>query len=188
MSVRALGSDPPALLSNRTTLYFPEHFGYDAYSVLKYLKLLALSIFCVAAPIALWEWRRILPGAIVEQPKVSYAELIAILLTGLTVAFALFAGIIGVVAVWGYSNIKEEASTAARAAVDASIKAAMDQHNETLGATIKEQLRPVVRDVVREEMPPDLIAGLYAAAFPQTAGTGDVPSERIAEELPDEKP
>ena len=64
------------------------------------LETAALCVFSLGFPVALWEWHRILPGAVVEQPKVSYAEFVAILLTGLTVAFALFAGI-----VWGSGSL-----------------------------------------------------------------------------------
>jgi hypothetical protein len=152
------------------------------------LKMAALWIFCIGFPLALWEWYRIIPGEIANQPKATYAELVTILLTGLTVALALFAAIAGVLAIWGYSNIKKEAATVATGAVESTVKTAVDKHlnDETLGATIRRELRPIVLEVVREEMPPDLVAGLYAAAFPQAPRTGEAPSERIAEELPGE--
>ena len=152
------------------------------------LKMVALWVFCLGFPLALWEWQRIIPGTLSDQPKVTYAELVTVLLTGLTVAIALFAAIAGVLAIWGYSNIKGEAATAAKSAVESTVKAAVDKHlnDEALGATIRKELRPIVREVVREEMPPDLVAGLYAAAFPQAPGGGEAPSERIAEQLPGE--
>jgi hypothetical protein len=152
------------------------------------LKLAALWVFCLGFPLALWEWHRIVPGSIVDSPKVTYAELVTIILTGLTVALALFASIAGVLAIWGYSNIKTEAAAAAHGAVEASVKTAVGKHlnDEALGATIRRELRPLVREVIREEMPPDLIAGLYPAAFPQAPEEAAVPTEPIAEQLPGE--
>lgn len=111
-----------------------------------------------------------------------------VLLAGLTVALALFAVIAGLLAIWGYSNIKQEAATAANAAVEASIKAAVERHlnDKALGATIRKELRPIVRDVIREETP-HAASALYATAFPQASESGgETESARIAEEFPSE--
>ena len=153
------------------------------------LKMVALWVFCLGVPLALWEGYRIVPGALADQPKVTYGELVTILLTGLTVALALFAVIAGLLAIWGYSNIKDEAASAAKAAVESSVKAAVDRHlnDEALGATIRKELRPIAQSVIREELPSDFSA-LYATAFPQAPEVGhETASERIAEELPGEK-
>jgi len=152
------------------------------------LKMVALWIFCIGFPVALLEWYRTVPGEIANQPKATYAELVTILLTGLTVALALFAVIAGVLAIWGYSNIKKDAATAATGAVESTVKTAVDKHlnDETLGATIRKELRPIVLEVFREEMSPYFVAGSYPGAFPQAPSTGEAPSERIAEELPGE--
>jgi hypothetical protein len=154
------------------------------------LKMAALWVFCLGFPLAVWECYRLIPGAQANQPNATYADLVMVLFAGLTVALALFAVIAGLLAIWGYSNIKQEAATAANAAVESSIKTAVDRHlnDEALGATIRKELRPIVRDVIREEMPRDHLASpLYATAFPQAPEiSGETESARIAEELPSE--
>jgi hypothetical protein len=148
------------------------------------LQIAALVMFCIGAPVALWEGMRLIPGARADSPAVSYPELVAILLTGITVALAMLAVVIGIFAIWGYSNIKQEATTAANAAVESTVKVALERHlnDQALGGTIRKELRPVVQEVVREVLP-DLTSGLYSAAFPQ-GDAGEVGSQRIAEELP----
>ncbi len=149
---------------------------------------------------ALWECYRVLPPTHGEWPKVTYAELVTIILTGLTVAFALFAAIAGVLAFWGYSNIKREAASAANAAVEAAIKSALDKHlNEAeMGATIKKELKIMlteeirsVRSEVRAQVKTDF-AMLYAEAFPQSSDAErparESASSRIADQFPGDMP
>jgi hypothetical protein len=138
-----------------------------------------MTVFCLGFPIGLWEGMRLLPGAIAEQPKVSYAELVTILLTGITVILAVLAVMVAVLAIWGYSNIRAEAASAAKAAVESAVEASVSTqiNDEAIQARIKEELSKSVREHLEMS---------YPAAFPQGASADQGVTERIAEELPGE--
>jgi len=71
---------------------------------------------------------RITPGQIIDSPKPSYAELVLIVLAAVTVVLAVLAIIIAILAVWGYENIKKEASGAADRAVKSTVEATVKRH------------------------------------------------------------
>ena len=150
------------------------------------LKMVALWFICIGIPVAIY---RITPRQAGNGPAVTYSELVTIVLTCLTIALALFAVIVGIVAVWGYSNIKTEAGDAARSAVESTVKIAVTErlNEEALRAIIRTELMALLPQIVREEIPQDIsAAGLYSGAFPQAPSVGEEPSERIADDLPGE--
>ena len=128
---------------------------------------------------ALWEGYRIATGSSANQPNVTFPEIVTIVLTCLTVALALFAVIAGLLAIWGYSNIKAEAAASAEKAIKSLLS------GDSFRGTIKEDLAPIVEEVVRKEMAP-ITARLFMDAFSRTPQVGAETGVRLADRSPGE--
>jgi len=99
---------------------------------------------------------------------------------------ALLAVIIAGAAIWGYTAIKTEANTAAREAVENSLKGIIRSHvsEEAIGARIKEEVERIAREQLQADQ-----AMHYPEAFAQTSGIEgrEVPGP-VADEYPGEGP
>jgi hypothetical protein len=93
-----------------------------------FLKVVALLVLCFGVPWIGWELMRVVPGRAVETPSPTYAELIAIVLTAITVALAVLAIVIAILAVWGYQSIKGEAAMAAEKTIKATVPALVGKY------------------------------------------------------------
>src|SRR5690242_8136979 len=93
-------------------------------------QILALLAFSISAPVATWAFVRLVaPGlSSPAAPQPSYSELIATLLTGVTVSLALLAMVIAVLAVWGYRAIRDEAKDLAKSSATSEAHAQVEAY------------------------------------------------------------
>lgn len=150
---------------------------------MRVLKPLALFVFCCGVPVALWEF---LPRTNGPVPPISYAELVAILLTGITVVLAILAVIVGILAIWGYQSIKSEAIGAAERKVIESVGAIIDKRlaDKSIQARIEKGVSAVLNQSFGK------VLTEYSNAFPQHPEGGDgseQPAGSVAEEYPNEE-
>ena len=82
---------------------------------MKILRILALTIFILATPPALWIGIRLLPPTVGVTPP-STVELMATLFGAATIVLGALAIVIAVLAIWGYNAIKEESRSVAHGA------------------------------------------------------------------------
>jgi hypothetical protein len=100
-----------------------------------------------------------------DTPKVTYVELVTILLTGITVALAILAVMVGLLAIWGYASIKKESADAAKA----SSEQFMREHVKS------EAMRTMIREALTERD----AAGFqdFYPSYPLMADAGDDPNQ-----------
>ncbi len=149
--------------------------------MIRKLQTVALFVFIVGSVFGLWEGWRFLPRPTVPPPPVTNADLVSILLTGVTLVLAILAIVIGGLAIWGYQSIKTEAYSvaqrAAEKAVAETITARLDE--PSLQATIKKEMRRRVLELI-----PQAIEDMrYPEAFPQEATQHPEP---VADEYPED--
>ncbi len=143
-----------------------------------FLKVAGLLMVCVGIPVIGWELWRILPStANAMPPTPSYAELVTILLTGVTAVLAALAIIVAILAVWGYKSIKEEAAAAADRAVKKTVETAVAKHvaDDRIREIVKKEVSKIIGETIAE-------ASEYTEAFPPSEN--DAKQETIGTEYP----
>ena len=127
-------------------------------------------------PIGLFIGLRVAPPR-PDPPTPSYSELVTIVLAAVTVVLAVLAIIVAILAIWGYQNIRAEASNLAARAVDKSVDEAIKKH-------LKEDS---IRDRIEKELKRTVDAMLYSVAYtPPEAAAGQEQEGTVAEEYPKE--
>ncbi len=148
-------------------------------------------IVCIGIPFAIVIGLRATPDTTTAPPKVSYAELVSILLTGVTIVLAIGAVFLGALAIWGYQSIKQEAVTAAKTSADAAIqertelvvdKAVEAAVDKAVRGQMKSIAGKIRREIKRNDQRTDDL--MYPAAFSQHPTEGE-PSGPVADEYPD---
>lgn len=132
----------------------------------EFLKIAALLAVCVCLPIIGWDLTRIVRGEPnVKLPNPTYAELVGIVLTAVTVVLATLAIVIAILAVWGYKGIKDEAGSVALRALDSKVEEAVKGH-----VTEKALDKHFEKEVRRKVAALGMERSLYAKAFEATDG------------------
>ena len=125
--------------------------------------------------------------ALVENPGLTYAELVTIILTGITVVLAILAIFVAGLAIWGYESIKNEAGGVAKRAVEQTVAESVRSrvNDESVQAMVKKELQRQLRRSVMDA------AFLYPQAFTKETGEADAQPEAkptpIGEEYPEDK-
>ncbi|MBZ5586079.1 MAG: hypothetical protein LAQ30_28590 [Acidobacteriia bacterium] len=106
-------------------------------------KISALVIFCILDPLATWAVVRFALTLDAEGKwGFSNGEVVTVLLTGLTISIAMMAVVIGLIAIWGYHAIKDEAREIARGKAKEEVNAYL------AGNEVKALLVPIVTEAV----------------------------------------
>lgn|GEM_PF-4200063 len=142
------------------------------------LKVVALLLFCIGVPVIGWALVRIVrhsPDSTAPNP--TYAELVTILLTGVTIVLAVLAAIIAILAVWGYQSIKGEAASAADRAVKTTVEAVVAKHanDDRVKAILRKELIRVFGATVQE-------SAAYTEAF--SADIADAQPTKVGTDYP----
>ena len=149
-------------------------------------------MFCLSAPIALWEGYRLLPTTAGVVPALSYAELTTIVLAALTIVLAFLTLFVGGLAIWGYQSIKSEgiaaaeksAQTATSSAVNEAISKQLDEG--AIKRSIEVAVRRMVRKETREAIDTSLrYAGAFALSPNDAREQGQPTTEHIGKEYPE---
>jgi hypothetical protein len=146
------------------------------------LKIAALVIFCFAVPVLCWYAIRMAAGPQNGTPNPSYAELVTILLTGVTVSLAMLAIVIGSLAIWGYQGIRAEATALAKITVESTVTDQVARAFSDAGIKDKmeKQAELAIARALRRR-----VGMMYPAAFAERPTDGpDLPQDRIADEYP----
>jgi hypothetical protein len=111
----------------------------------KTLKIIALVVFTLGVPLALWIGSRFMP-AITQTAPPTTMEVLSVLFGAVTIVLGVLAIIIAVLAIWGYHAIKEESSGVASGAAKT---AALDYIKSE---EVQRKLREESRKIIDEEM------------------------------------
>jgi hypothetical protein len=118
-----------------------------------------------------------LPGVGVTAPRITYAELIAVLLTGLAVSLGLLGLVVAGLALWGYRAIRDEAKAiASRVARSETRKRVLEYLRTAEGMEIVESEVAKRFDELKEGL---ALAGSQPSGKTSTLETSGNPSPRV---------
>jgi hypothetical protein len=150
----------------------------------KNLKIVALVVFTLGVPAALWIGVRFMPAATPTAPPTTM-EVLSVLFGAVTIVLGVLAIVIALLAIWGYRAIKEESSGVAS---EAARTAALDYIKS---AEVQGKLREESRKIIDEEMIKIREGLALALSQPsqdvQTAATQQESTKKVGNAILEEK-